>query len=210
MKSTDDLRAVRIRLQPARPVRFGQSATTRDWVQLARSLAGPIEAVRERIQQQHRMQSELIHALADGCRTIPAGDAAGVRGRGDQLHHARPHDREAARGDGSVGWTVLIGNTNWYYAGCLPQVSAAVLDITCVRPRAIVVRLRMQSDSDERLLEAAPTRSQASLPGWCGVSAGDHQRCRRLMAVLPQYLRANSVPRRLQLIAPRSFHGSRA
>jgi len=97
---------------------------TRDWVQVARSFASSIEAARERIEQQRRVPSDLFGAMVDAglfrlaTPRVYGGEEASL------ITLARTIE-ELSRADGSVGWTVLIGNNNGYHAGYLPEASAA-------------------------------------------------------------------------------------
>jgi alkylation response protein AidB-like acyl-CoA dehydrogenase len=104
------------------PVEFDQVAT-RDWLQVARSFASSIEAARERIEHQRRVPTELIRAMADaGLFRLATPRVYG----GEEISFvtlARTIE-ELSRADGSVGWTVLIGNNQAYHAGYLPDASA--------------------------------------------------------------------------------------
>jgi indole-3-acetate monooxygenase len=97
---------------------------TRDWVQVARSFTSSIEAAREGIEQQRRVPTELIRAMADaGLFRLATPRVYG----GEEISFvalARTIE-ELSRADGSVGWTVLIGNNGGYHAGYLPEASAA-------------------------------------------------------------------------------------
>ena len=112
-----------VSLSHEHPVEFDHIAT-RDWVQVARSFASSIEAARERIDQQRRVPSDLITAMADAglfrlaTPRVYGGEEASF------VTLARTIE-ELSRADGSVGWTVLIGNNQGYHAGYLPEASAA-------------------------------------------------------------------------------------
>jgi alkylation response protein AidB-like acyl-CoA dehydrogenase len=105
------------------PVEFDQVAT-RDWVQVARSFASSIEAAREHIERQRRVPSDLIAAMVDAglfrlaTPRVYGGEEASF------VTLARTIE-ELSRADGSVGWTVLIGNNQGYHAGYLPEAAAA-------------------------------------------------------------------------------------
>ena len=106
-----------------RPVEVDQMAT-RDWVQVARSFAPSIEAARERIDQQRRVPSDLIRALANaGLFRLATPRVYG--GEETSFVTLARTIEELSRADGSVGWTVLIGNNNCYHAGYLPEPAAA-------------------------------------------------------------------------------------
>ena len=97
-----------VSLSHEHPVEFDQMAT-RDWVQVARSFASSIEGARERIQQQRRVPSELIHAMADaGLFRLATPRVYG--GEETSFIRLARTVEELSRADGSVGWTVLIGN----------------------------------------------------------------------------------------------------
>jgi alkylation response protein AidB-like acyl-CoA dehydrogenase len=105
------------------PIEFDQVAT-REWVQVARSFASSIEAARERIYQQRRVPSDLIAAMVEAglfrlaTPRVYGGEEASF------VTLARTIE-ELSRADGSVGWTMLIGNNQGYHAGYLPEASAA-------------------------------------------------------------------------------------
>jgi hypothetical protein len=106
------------------PLRFDQTPTTSDWVQVARSFVSSIEAARERIDQQRRVPSDLIAAMGDaGLFRLATPRVYG--GEETSFVTLARTIEELSRADGSVGWTVLIGNNQGYHAGYLPEASAA-------------------------------------------------------------------------------------
>ena len=146
-----------------RLVEFDQMATD-DWVQVARSFASSIEAARERTQQQRRVPSDLIRGMVDAglfrlsTPRVYGGEEASF------ITLARTIE-ELSRADGSVGWTVLIGNNNCYHAGYLPEASAA--EIYGADTSAIVA-----GSGFARHAVAKPVRGGYQLTGRWGLASG--------------------------------------
>lgn len=137
---------------------------TRDWVQVARSFASSIQAAREHIEQQRRVPSDLIRAMADAglfrlsTPRMYGGEEASF------ITLARTIE-ELSRADGSVGCTVLIGNNNCYHAGYVPEASAA--EIYGGDTSAIVA-----GSGFARHAVAKPVRGGNQLTGRWGLATG--------------------------------------
>ena len=146
-----------------RTVEFDQMAT-RDWVQVARSFASSIEAARERIDQQRRVPSDLIAAMVDAGLFRLATPRVYGGGEASFVTLARTIE-ELSRADGSVGWTVLIGNNQGYHAGYLPEATAA--EIYGANPSVIVA-----GSGFARQAAARPVRGGYELTGRWGLASG--------------------------------------
>jgi alkylation response protein AidB-like acyl-CoA dehydrogenase len=157
-------RPMTVSVSTARPVRFEQMATTRDWVQVARSFASSIAAARERIDQQRRVPSDLIRAMADaGLFRLATPRVYG--GEETSFVTLARTIEELSRADGSVGWTVLIGNNQGYHAGYLPEAAAA--EIYGADANVIVA-----GSGYARHAVAMPVRGGYRLTGRWGLASG--------------------------------------
>src|SRR5215471_3341052 len=179
------------------PIRFDQMPTTRDWVQVARSFAPSIEAARERIDQRRRVPSDLVAAMVDaGLFRLATPRVYG--GEETSFVTLARTIEELSRADGSVGWTVLIGNNQGYHAAYLPEASAT--EIYGADAGVIVA-----GSGFARHAVAKPVRGGYELTGRWGLASGCPE-ASWLAAVAPILRDADSRPASSATGAPDVHH----
>ncbi len=161
------------------------TASTHSFIEAARALAPQIQAYTEEIEQARRLPLPLVESMAKAglFRLCIPQQLGGVEA--DPMTFARIIE-EVSKGDGAVGWCLMIGGAYGMFGGYLPDESAReiygsdpnVITAGAFRPlgQAIVV------DGGYRVTGQWPLGSGCQHSSWllggCRIFDGDHPRLR--------------------------------